>query len=82
MIEFKNNPFEAGHIKNYILLYAAIVTIMVLFFFASDLWIEPQEVEKKVFDTHVSTQATNNNKQKTKQQKPFTPKFQLLKEGY
>ncbi len=44
------NPFESGHIKNYILLYVSVVVIMVLFFIASTLFNDVKEVEKKVFD--------------------------------
>jgi len=49
-----DNPFESGHIKNYILSYASVVVIMVLFFIASTLLNEVQEVEKKVFDTNIT----------------------------
>jgi hypothetical protein len=48
------NPFESGHIKNYILLYVSVVVIMILFFIASSLFNEVQSVEKKVFDANVS----------------------------
>lgn len=48
------NPFESGHIKNYILLYVSVVVIMILFFIASTLFNEVQSVEKKVFDMNVS----------------------------
>ncbi len=44
------NPFESGHIKNYILLYVSVVVIMILFFIASTLFNEVPSVEKKVFD--------------------------------
>ena len=43
------NPFESGHIKNYILLYSSVVVIMVLFFIASTLFNDVTMVEKKVF---------------------------------
>ena len=46
------NPFESGHIKNYVLLYVSVVVIMVLFFIASTLFNDVQKVEQKVFDTH------------------------------
>ena len=49
-----NNPFESGHIKNYILAYASVVIIMVLFFIASTLFNDIEEVEKKVFDANIS----------------------------
>ena len=48
------NPFESGHIKNYILAYASVVIIMVLFFIASTLFNDIEEVEKKVFDVNIS----------------------------
>ncbi len=48
------NPFESGHIKNYILAYSSVVVIMVLFFIASTLFNDVQEVEQKVFNTDVS----------------------------
>ena len=50
------NPFESGHIKNYLLAYASVVVIMVLFFIASTLFYEIDKVEKKVFDTNVSSE--------------------------
>ena len=48
------NPFESGHIKNYVLLYVSIVVIMVLFFVASSLFNEVQTQEKKLFDVNSS----------------------------
>jgi len=48
------NPFESGHIKNYVLLYVSIVVIMVLFFIASTLFNEIEVQEKKVFDVNTS----------------------------
>lgn len=49
-----NNPFESGQIKNYLLLYASIVVIMVLFFIASTLFNDIQVYDKKSFDVNVS----------------------------
>ncbi len=43
------NPFESGHIKNYILAYASVVVIMILFFIATTLFHETEVLEKKVF---------------------------------
>ena len=43
------NPFETGHIKNYILLYISIVVIMVLFFIASTLFNDIEQKEQKIF---------------------------------
>ncbi len=45
------NPFESGHIKNYLLLYASIVVIMVLFFVASSLFHDVENVDRKTFNT-------------------------------
>lgn len=58
-----DNPFESGHIKNYVALYVSIVVIMVLFFIASTLFNDVKEVEKKVFDTNV-TEVSNTNENK------------------
>ena len=44
-----DNPFESGHIKNYLLLYASVVVIMILFFIASTLFHDVDKIEKKVF---------------------------------
>lgn len=57
-----DNPFESGHIKNYILLYSSIVVIMVLFFIASTLFNEVQNVEKKVFNTKIDESVGENGK--------------------
>lgn len=43
------NPFETGHIKNYILLYVSVVVIVILFFIASSLFNEVEQKDKKVF---------------------------------
>jgi len=51
------NPFESGHIKNYLLLYASVVVIMVLFFVASTLFNDVKDMEQKVFDTNISNPA-------------------------
>jgi len=48
------NPFETGHIKNYILFYASIVVIMILFFIATTLFHDIKEIEKKVFESKES----------------------------
>ena len=45
------NPFESGHIKNYILLYGSVVLIMILFFIASTLFNDIKSHDKKQFDT-------------------------------
>ena len=75
------NPFESGHIKNYLLLYASVVVIMILFFIAASLFHEAEVKEKKVFDTNASklekvlpqTQEENNETQK---------RFTIMEKGY
>ncbi|MDQ7067391.1 MAG: hypothetical protein Q9M40_05110 [Sulfurimonas sp.] len=47
------NPFTNGQIKNYLLLYASIVVIMVLFFIATTLFNDIKDVDKKVFNTQM-----------------------------
>ena len=43
------NPFESGHIKNYLLLYGSVVVIMILFFVASSLFNDVETMPKKAF---------------------------------
>jgi hypothetical protein len=62
------NPFESGHIKNYLLLYASVVVIMILFFIASTLFNDIKVHEKKVFNTKVE------NSQKIKEEHAQTLK--------
>gem|GEM_PF-850861 len=54
------NPFESGHIKNYILLYASVVVIMVLFFLASSLFHDVPNIEKKIFHTEIQKELTSS----------------------
>lgn len=78
------NPFESGHIKNYILLYASVVVIMVLFFMASTVFRENEDIEKKVF----ATQATKpiNEMQELKEEKKeepsLTSRIKLMEKHY
>ncbi|ADN08703.1 hypothetical protein [Sulfurimonas autotrophica] len=74
------NPFESGHIKNYILLYASVVVIMVLFFIATTLFNDVDKVEKKSFNTDVSTikKLQTSEKNTPKKEK----KFKLLDKAY
>ncbi|QOP41704.1 hypothetical protein [Sulfurimonas marina] len=83
MIDFKTNPFDSGHIKNYILLYVSIVVIMVLFFIASELFIEETTIEKKVFDYNQSaTQSETLTDQQEETKEEFKPKFKLLEKAF
>lgn len=73
------NPFETGHIKNYVLLYVSVVVIMVLFFIAASLFNDVQDREKKVFNT----QAVGEDiLVETVKKEEFKPKFELLDKAY
>ena len=77
------NPFENGHIKNYILLYASVVVIMVLFFIATTLFNEDEKtIEKKVFNTEVNASQKQAKEEKEQAAHAAQPKFKLLKEAY
>jgi uncharacterized protein YacL len=71
------NPFESGHIKNYVLLYASVVVIMILFFFASTLFNEVEEIDKKVFNTEVKEKPLLEKEEKTQEKK-----FKLMTTSY
>lgn len=70
-----DNPFESGHIKNYILLYASIVVIMVLFFIASSLFHDVEDVEKKLFSAEEEVLVPQVSEENTQEAKSV---FQLL----
>ena len=81
------NPFESGHIKNYILLYASVVLIMVLFFLASSLFHDVKDIEKKVFHIEIkeelpSSKATLKEDEPQSQENTKHSPFKLLKSGY
>lgn len=77
------NPFETGHIKNYILLYVSVVVIMILFFIATTLFHDVKDVEKKAF-TADSTEESYINKKADKrtEEKSPTIKFRVLEKAY
>ena len=76
-----NNPFESGHIKNYILAYASVVVIMILFFIAGTLFHDVKDVEKKVFKESVN-QTSHAKKEVESLQEKKTTKFKLLDKAY
>ena len=78
------NPFESGHIKNYILAYVSVVVIMVLFFIASSLFLDIESVEQKVFyeDENLSTRVVDAIAQKEQKAEKKNSKFKLLEYGY
>lgn len=65
------NPFETGHIKNYILFYAGVVVIMILFFIATTLFHDVKEVEKKVFEQEQGGSIVKKEAIATPEEKPF-----------
>lgn len=75
------NPFESGHIKNYILLYISVVVIMILFFAATTLFHEAAHVEQKIFDTNTSQNFEQNQANNTKAETNST-RFKLLDKAY
>ena len=46
-----DNPFSSGQIKNYLLFYAGVVVIMILFFISSILFNDIKEEKPKIFNT-------------------------------
>lgn len=76
------NPFESGHIKNYILLYASVVVIVVLFFIASTLFHDVKKVDTKQFNTAQNTQSNKEQISKQAQATTHKKKFKLLDKAY
>jgi len=73
------NPFESGQIKNYLALYGGVVVIMILFFIATTLFNEEQEVDTKIFTTaDVKNQVSHN----VTQENNTTSRFKLLDKAY
>jgi len=82
------NPFESGHIKNYILLYVSVVVIMILFFIASTLFHDVKEVNVKSWsESNKSIKVNRLEESSTKKQEQIkkqsqTNKFRLLEKAY
>ncbi|QOY55271.1 hypothetical protein HUE87_03275 [Candidatus Sulfurimonas marisnigri] len=76
------NPFETGHIKNYILLYASVVVIMILFFIASTLFNDVKTMDKKVFNSEVGETLHVDNRKDVVEEKSEQTKFKLLDKAY
>lgn len=76
------NPFESGHIKNYLLLYASVVVIMILFFIASSLLNDVEKVEQRVFQTQSKESQEQKSKQETSQTQEQSSNFKLLDKAY
>ncbi len=75
------NPFESGHIKNYVLFYVSVVVIMILFFIASTLFNDVESVDKKVFNIDESKSVNELVSDKSTEQNS-THKFKLLDKVY
>jgi len=71
-----DNPFESGHIKNYMLLYGSVVVIMVLFFIAATLFNNVKDFEKKVFTIEINS--SKDKGEVKKQTQVVQTKFKLL----
>ena len=76
------NPFESGQIKNYLLLYASVVVIMILFFIATSLFNEEKQYKEKKFNTEVNASQKAKQKDIKKALKPQTHNFKLLEKAY
>jgi len=74
------NPFESGHIKNYVLLYGSVVVIMVLFFIASTLFNDIEIKEKKVFETNSSISIKEDKREKSLDTN--STRFKLMNKAY
>lgn len=76
------NPFETGHIKNYILLYASVVLIMILFFIASTLFHDVKEVNTKSFTESNEDIKVSRVGESSKEGEVQTKKFRLMEKAY
>jgi hypothetical protein len=76
------NPFETGHIRNYILLYAGVVVIMVLFFIASTLFYDVKKVDIKKFSTELNATVKAKNQRMQEPKKQGHNRFKLLDKAY
>lgn len=76
------NPFETGHIKNYILLYASVVVIMVLFFIATTLFHDVESVEGKVFNVDKNSSALVDKREQSSEENSAQSRFKLLEKSY
>ncbi len=77
------NPFETGHIKNYMLFYAGVIIIMILFFTASMLFHDIKKVEKKSFiNKNTNTGKTLYQRKTTQKKEKKSNNFKLLDKSY
>lgn len=76
------NPFETGHIKNYILLYVSVVVIMVLFFIATTLFHDVKSVEEKVFNVDENSLGLVDKREQKAEENSAQSRFKLLEKTY
>lgn len=80
--DLMQNPFETGHIKNYVLLYVSVVVIMVLFFIATTLFHNVESVEEKVFNVDKNSSALVDKREQSAEQNSTQSRFKLLEKTY
>jgi len=76
------NPFESGHIKNYILFYVSVVVIMVLFFMASTIFRENKDIDKKVFNTQTNKSPKEITEAQKEEEQSSTSEIKLMDKVY
>ncbi len=78
-----NNPFESGHIKNYVFAYVSVVAIMILFFIASTLFLDEKSVDKKEFKENARESLKDiREKNRVAEDVNTTRKYKLLDKAY
>lgn len=76
------NPFETGHIKNYIFFYVSVVVIMVLFFIATTLFHDEKSVDQKRFDGEPQGQKKVDKREQGQSASETKKRFRLLEKAY
>ena len=79
------NPFTKEQIKNYLLLYGAIVVIMLLFYLLNSLLSEKKQHERKLFETNASVNVQPTVGGSVESQEAGgsgQSRFKLLEKGY
>ena len=79
------NPFSKDQMKNYLLLYGAIVVIMVLFYILNSQLNTERSHEKKVFETNTSVmkdEIAEKPAEATEENNSLKNRIQLLDKAY
>ncbi len=71
-------PFELKYIKRYLLMYAGVVIVAVLFYFINSTNNPVKVIEKKQFDTQKAERSLSDA---TESNRSISP-FRLLQTGY